>query len=67
MIVKTVNRAEPTASWRRPKMGLEVDFPGEAVEIHEGEDEWTLSPKMKVGWRNGEMYKINTTKRLTSD
>ena len=48
MIVKTVNRAELTASWRRPKMGLDVDFPGEAVEIHEGEDEWTLSPGMKT-------------------
>ena len=48
MIFVAVGRAELTARWGRPKLGLDVDFPGEAEETHGDEDEWTLSPVLKT-------------------
>ena len=41
--------AELAAEEKRPKLGLDVDFPGGTEEIHKDEDKWTLSPEMKTG------------------
>ena len=48
VIFVSIGRAELTARWGRPKLGLDVDFPGEAEETHGDEDEWTLSPVLKT-------------------
>ena len=49
MISVTEDCAELTAREKRPKLGLDVDFPGGIGEIHKDEDEWTLSPEMQTG------------------
>ena len=49
MISVTEDCAELTAGGKRPKLGQDVDFPRGTGEIHKDEDEWTLSPEMKMG------------------
>ena len=45
----TEDCAELTAGGKCPKLGLDVGFPGRTGEIHNDEEEWTLSPEMKTG------------------
>ena len=49
MIFVMEDCAELTAGGKRPMLVLDVDFLGGTGEIHKDEDEWTLSPEMKMG------------------
>ena len=48
MISATEGCVELTTGGESPKLGLDVGSPGGKEEIHEDDNEWTLSPKMKI-------------------